>query len=168
MKKWATFHLSLHFGSPNNVLSFKLFFLVQTNWFPSKMMPCKLNQNLICLDPEPLCKGVETNLKLLTNRNAWFHWTLLLGVLSKVALSLHVLCQTWFSLFFSQFYDTENMEKKFQKTSKITWIYTRKRKFSQFVPIFVWKQQQKWLENKSLMSTLVLKGWLCAGLFPYV
>jgi hypothetical protein len=32
----------------------------------------------------------------------------------------------------------------------------------------VWKQQQKWLENKSLMSTLVLKGWLCAGLFPYV
>jgi hypothetical protein len=121
MKKWATFHLSLHFGSPNNVLSFKLFFLVQTNWFPSKMMPCKLNQNLICLDPEPLCKGVETNLKLLTNRNAWFHWTLLLGVLSKVALSLHVLCQTWFSLFLSQFYDTENMEKKFQKTSKITW-----------------------------------------------
>ncbi len=103
--------------------------------FPSKMMPCKLNQNLICLYPEPMSKVLETNLKLLTNRNAQFHWTLLLGSLSKMTLSLHVLSQTLFSLFFSQFFDIENMEN-FQKISKITRIYTRKRKFrnlSQFL-----------------------------------
>jgi hypothetical protein len=35
----------------------------------------------------PLSKGFETNLKLLTNKNARFHWTLLLGTLSKVGLS---------------------------------------------------------------------------------
>jgi hypothetical protein len=51
-------------------------------------MPCKLNHNLICLSPEPLSKGLGTILKLLTNRNAQFHWTLLLGPLSKVALSV--------------------------------------------------------------------------------
>jgi len=32
-KKWATLDPSLHFGSPNHELSFKLFILVQTNWF---------------------------------------------------------------------------------------------------------------------------------------
>jgi hypothetical protein len=56
--------------------------------FPSKMMPCKLNHNLICLGLEFLSEGLGTNLKLLTNRNAQFHWTLLLGPLSKVALSV--------------------------------------------------------------------------------
>ncbi len=92
-KKWATSDLSLHFDSPNHVLSFKLFFFFwfRPIGFPSKMMLCKVNQNLICLDPEPLSKGLDTNVKLLTNRNARFHWTLLLGPLSKVALSLHVL-----------------------------------------------------------------------------
>ncbi len=54
--------------------------------FPSKMVPCKLNHNLICLCPGPLSKGLETNLKLLTNKNTQFHWTLLLGALYKVAL----------------------------------------------------------------------------------
>ncbi len=38
------------------------FFLVQTNWFSvwndSKMMPCKLNHHLICLDPGPLFKSL--------------------------------------------------------------------------------------------------------------
>ncbi len=62
-------------------------------WFgpigvPSKMMPCTLNHNLICLGLGPLSKGLGTNLKFLTNRNAQFHWTLLLGPLSKVALRL--------------------------------------------------------------------------------
>jgi hypothetical protein len=38
--------------------------------FPFKMMPYKLNHNLICLDFRPLFKSFETNLKLLTNRNA--------------------------------------------------------------------------------------------------
>jgi hypothetical protein len=51
-------------------------------------MPCKPNHNLICLSPESLSKGLGTNLKLLTNRNAQFHWTLLLGALSTVALSV--------------------------------------------------------------------------------
>jgi hypothetical protein len=51
-------------------------------------MPCKLNHNLICLSLGPLFKGLETNLKLLTNSNAQFHWTLLFGPLSKVAFSI--------------------------------------------------------------------------------
>jgi hypothetical protein len=38
--------------------------------FPSKLTSCKLNHNLICLSPRPLSKGLGTNLKLLTNRNA--------------------------------------------------------------------------------------------------
>jgi hypothetical protein len=79
----------LHFGFPNHELSFKLFFffLVWTNWFPSKMIPCKLNLNLICLGHVLLSKGLGTKLKLLTNRNDQFHWTLLLVPLSKVGLS---------------------------------------------------------------------------------
>jgi hypothetical protein len=32
-KKQKNKKMSLHFGSPNHELSFKLFFLVQTNWF---------------------------------------------------------------------------------------------------------------------------------------
>jgi hypothetical protein len=51
-------------------------------------MPCRLNHNLICLGLGLLSKGLGTNLKLLANRNAQFHWTLLLGPLSKVALSV--------------------------------------------------------------------------------
>jgi hypothetical protein len=51
------------------------------------MMPWKLKQNLNCLGLGPLFKGLGTNLKLLTNMNAQFHWTLLLGSLSKVTLS---------------------------------------------------------------------------------
>jgi hypothetical protein len=49
-------------------------------------MPCKLNHNLICLGLGSLSIGFETNLKLLTNRNVQFHWTLLLEPLSKVPL----------------------------------------------------------------------------------
>ncbi len=33
MKKLTTLHLSLHFGSLNHELSFKLFLSVWTNWF---------------------------------------------------------------------------------------------------------------------------------------
>jgi hypothetical protein len=50
------------------------------------MMPCRLNHNLIDLGLGPLFKGLRTNLKLLTNSNAQFPWTLLLGPLFKVAL----------------------------------------------------------------------------------
>jgi hypothetical protein len=41
--------------------------------FPSKLMSCRLNHDLICLGPRPLSKGLGTNLKLLTNSNARFH-----------------------------------------------------------------------------------------------
>jgi hypothetical protein len=51
-------------------------------------MPCRLNHNLICLGLGPLSEGLETNLKLLTNSNTPFHWTLPLGALSKVALNI--------------------------------------------------------------------------------
>jgi hypothetical protein len=56
--------------------------------FPCKIMPCKLNHNLICLGLEPSSKGLEANLKFLTNRNVRFHWTLFLEPLFKVALSI--------------------------------------------------------------------------------
>jgi hypothetical protein len=85
-KKSATLDPILHFGSPNHELSFKLSFLVQTNWFPSKLMPYTLNHNLICLGLRPSSKGLGTNLKLLINKNAQFHWTLLLRPLFKMTL----------------------------------------------------------------------------------
>jgi len=62
-----------------------IFYLFKPIGFPSKMVPCKLNHHLICLDPRPLFKGLGTNLKFLTNRNVRFHWTLLLRPLTKVA-----------------------------------------------------------------------------------
>jgi hypothetical protein len=64
-----------------------VFFLSISINFPSKMMPCKLNHNLICLCIGSLSIGLETDLKLLTNRNVQFHWTLLLEPLSKVPLT---------------------------------------------------------------------------------
>jgi hypothetical protein len=51
------------------------------------MMSCKLNHNLICLGFGHLSKGLGTNLKFVTNKNVQFHWPLLLGPLSKVALN---------------------------------------------------------------------------------
>jgi hypothetical protein len=50
-------------------------------------MPCKLNHNFNCLGPRPLSKSLRTKLKLLINRNASFHQTLLLKPLSKVSLN---------------------------------------------------------------------------------
>jgi hypothetical protein len=78
------------FYTPNLELLCKVFFFF---WFgpigfPSKMMPCRLNHTLICLGPKALFKCLGTNLKLLTNRNVQFHWTLLFGPLFKVALKL--------------------------------------------------------------------------------
>ncbi len=40
-------------------LSFFFFSFVWINWFPSKMMPCKLNHNLICLDLYPCLKDLR-------------------------------------------------------------------------------------------------------------
>jgi hypothetical protein len=66
---------------------------IQTNCFPSKLVPFSMNHNLICLQPKPLSKGLGTNLKFFTNGNVQFHWALFLGPLSKMALSLwhHIL-----------------------------------------------------------------------------
>jgi hypothetical protein len=50
-------------------------------------MSCRINHNLICLGFGPSSKGLGVILKFLTNRNVQFHWTLLLGPLSKVALN---------------------------------------------------------------------------------
>jgi len=48
---------------------------------------CHSTKSQFDCGPEPSFKGLGTNVKLLTNTNAWYHWTLLLGTLSKVALS---------------------------------------------------------------------------------
>jgi len=70
-KKWATLDHSFHFGSPNYELSIKLFFLLfGPIGFPFKMMPCKLNHNLICLNPGPSSKGLGKNLKFLIDKNS--------------------------------------------------------------------------------------------------
>jgi hypothetical protein len=69
-KNYTTLEPSLHFSSTNHELSFKLFFSPNQLVFPSQMMPCKLNHNLICVDLGPSSKGLGTNLKLLTYRNA--------------------------------------------------------------------------------------------------
>jgi hypothetical protein len=64
-----------------------LFSLGCTHWFSVQNMPWRQNHNLICHGLGPSSTGFGTNLKLLTNSNARFHWTLLLGPLSKVALN---------------------------------------------------------------------------------
>jgi hypothetical protein len=56
-------------------------------------MPYRLNQYLICLGLGSLSKGLGTNLKFLTNKIVQFHWTPLLGPLSKVALSVWLIDQ---------------------------------------------------------------------------
>jgi hypothetical protein len=67
-------------------LSLKLFFWSGLIGFPFKMMPCRQSHNLICLGLGPSSKDLETNLKILTNKNAQFHWNLLFGPFSKVTL----------------------------------------------------------------------------------
>ncbi len=84
-KKWATLNSSFHLVLQSMSFPLCSFFWSGPIGFPSKMMSCKLNHNLICLGP--LSKDLGTNLKLLTKRNAQYHWTLLLGPLSKVALT---------------------------------------------------------------------------------
>jgi hypothetical protein len=58
--------ISLHFGSRNHELSFKLFFF----WsrpidFPFKMMSYKLNHKLICLGPGSLSKRAWDQFKAI-------------------------------------------------------------------------------------------------------
>jgi hypothetical protein len=60
--------------------------------FPSKICQGQIH-NLICHGLGPSSIGLGTNLKLLTNRNARFHWTLLLGPLSKVVLTCICRCK---------------------------------------------------------------------------
>jgi hypothetical protein len=72
----------LHLGSPNH----ELFILVQTNLFSSKMVPCRFRLNLSLFGLGPWSEGCGSNLWLLANRIALFHWTLDLGPSSKVTL----------------------------------------------------------------------------------
>jgi hypothetical protein len=60
LKKWINLNLNLHFGSPNHELSY--FFWSGPIGFPSKLMACKLNHDLICLHPGALSEDLETNL----------------------------------------------------------------------------------------------------------
>jgi hypothetical protein len=104
-KKWTNLDPSLNFDSSNHELSCKLvFFGSRSISSPSKMMPCKLNHNLICLHPGPLSKNLGTNLKFLTNKNAWFHWTLLHGPLSKVTLIMLTCCMKTFNKYLKILY----------------------------------------------------------------
>jgi hypothetical protein len=66
-----TLPYTLVFQTISSPLSF--FFWYGSIGFPSKMMPCKLNHNLICLGLGPSSEGLGINLKLLTNRNVQFH-----------------------------------------------------------------------------------------------
>jgi hypothetical protein len=71
-KKWRIYQpWTLTYTLVFQTMSFPLssFFCFGPIGFPSKMMPCKLNHNFICLGFGPLSKGLGTNLKLLTNRN---------------------------------------------------------------------------------------------------
>jgi hypothetical protein len=68
--------------------SLSSFFLFKPIDFPSKMMSCKLNHNLICLCIGPAPKCFETNFTLLTNRMLDFIGPCSLGPLFKVALSI--------------------------------------------------------------------------------
>ncbi len=56
--------------------------------FPSKMVPCKFGLDLPLFGLQPLSKVHGSNLWLLTNRIALFHWTLNLGPSSKLTLKL--------------------------------------------------------------------------------
>ncbi len=69
---------------------FNFFFWSRPNDFLSKMIPCKINHDFNCLGPGPLSKSLRTKLKLLINRNASYHRTLLLKPLSKVGLNILV------------------------------------------------------------------------------
>jgi hypothetical protein len=84
-EQFWTLIYTLVFQTMSSPLSF--FFLVWTNCFPYKIIPFKLNHNLICFGPRPLFKDLKTNLKFLTNWNVQFHWTLFLGPMSKVAFN---------------------------------------------------------------------------------
>jgi hypothetical protein len=88
--KWTTLDPSLAYNLVFQIVRSRLnsFILSTPIGFPSKIMLCKLNHNLNCLRPRPSSKDLGINLKFLTNKNVWFHWTLLLGPLFKVTLKL--------------------------------------------------------------------------------
>jgi hypothetical protein len=57
--------------------------------FPPKHVPCRFSLKFPLFGCGPLSsKGLEINLKLLTNKIAWIHWSLDLGPSSKVTLNL--------------------------------------------------------------------------------
>jgi hypothetical protein len=109
----------------------KLLFLSGPIGFSSKMMPCKINHNLICFGPRLMSKCYGTKSTFLTNGNAWFHWTLLLGplfkMIPKVTICLFILrespffhdasTKSCFKVFFSFISSME--KKKLRKKSNL-------------------------------------------------
>jgi hypothetical protein len=93
-KKWTTLSLAYTLILPNHEsLFYALFSGLDPLVFPSKYAHGDKNHNLICHGLGPSSRGLGTNLKLLMNSNAQFHWTLLLGPLSKVALTYIYTCK---------------------------------------------------------------------------
>jgi hypothetical protein len=119
--------------------------------FPSKTMSCKLNHNLICLGPHPSSKVLGTNLKLLTNRNAWFHRTLLLAALCKVALTLVGSCSPRSAGHMSPIFVKES--KVFFYNCYFTWKHLPAQKFCRSIegpfyrshcrPSAIWKKKPR-------------------------
>jgi hypothetical protein len=56
--------------------------------FPPEQVPCRFSLNLPLFGLGALSTGLGTNLKLLTDKIAWIHWSLHLGPSSKIAWSL--------------------------------------------------------------------------------
>jgi hypothetical protein len=96
--------------------------------FPFKMMPCKLNHNIICLGPKSLFKCLGTNLKLLTNRNVRFHLTLLLGALFKVVIKIIF----WFNVLgiFHSSTSVRPSNQTYRLLSKCFSLYNLNKKYS--------------------------------------
>jgi hypothetical protein len=85
---------SLHLGSPNHELSFMLFCFCWSEPidFPSQKVPCRFCLDLPLFGLGPSSKGRGSNLGFLASRIALFHWTLDLGLSSKVTISLILGC----------------------------------------------------------------------------
>jgi len=69
---------SMILGSPKQELSpfLALFFGLNQLIFPPKQVPCRFSLNLPLFGFRPSFKGLGINLKLLTNKIAWTHWSL--------------------------------------------------------------------------------------------
>jgi len=76
--------------SKSGALVLALFFGPNQLIFPPKQVSCRFSLNLPLFDLGSSSKGLGTNLKLLTNKIAWIHWSLDLGPSSKVTLIIYL------------------------------------------------------------------------------